>query len=385
MAPLRLARVTAPAPSCITHSHQRRKAMQTVSVPILGHFWDTSMATITKREDLRPNSRWQAKVRRKGFPTQTKSFATKAEATAWARDVEAEYDKGHSIDLKDARETVLRDVLKRYLDEVVPTHKGAEPEGYVIRRLMRAPFAGYALANITRAAVTDYRDSRLLKVTGSTVRTELNILARAIEHARRDWGVYLVANPIRAVRLPKENNARERRLLPGEEERLLVECQAARQPYLHAAVVVAIETGMRQSEILGLRWDRIDFERRVALLVDTKNGESRGVPLTRRAIAALQSVQSVREYKWRRQRKYTDDGPFSKVDASVIRHSFMRARDKAGMPDLRFHDLRHEATSRLFEKGLNTMEVASVTGHKTLTMLRRYSHLSMDHLLAKLG
>jgi integrase len=136
---------------------------------------------------------------------------------------------------------------------------------------------------------------------------------------------------------------------------------------------------------LGLRWDRIDFNRRVALLGDTKNGESRGVPLTRRALAALQSVRSVREYNWRRQKAYTDDGPFSRVDASVIRHSFMRARDKAGMPDLRFHDLRHEATSRLFEKGLNTMEVASVTGHKTLSMLRRYSHLSMDHLLAKLA
>lgn len=342
------------------------------------------MATIMKRSDVRPERRWQARVRRTGFPTQTKSFPTKSAAEAWARDVEAEYDKGHTIDHKDAREAVLRDVLKRYLDEVVPTHKGAKPEGYVIRRLMQAPFTAYALANITRSAVTDYRDARLRKVSGSTVRIELNILARAIEHARRDWGVYLLANPIRAVRLPRENDARERRLLPGEEERLLIECQAARQPYLYAAVVVAIETGMRQSEILALRWDRIDFERRVARLADTKNGESRGVPLTRRAMAALLSVRSVREYKWRRQKTYSDDGPFSKIDPSVIRHSFMRARDKAGMPDLRFHDLRHEATSRLFEKGLNTMEVASVTGHKTLIMLRRYSHLSMEHLLAKL-
>ncbi|MFL9867121.1 site-specific integrase [Paraburkholderia fungorum] len=338
-----------------------------------------------KRSDVRPERRWQARVRRIGFPTQTKSFSTKAEAEAWAREIEAEYDKGHAIDHKDANDTVLRDVLKRYLNEVVPTHKGHVPEGYVIRRLIRLPFASYSLANITGAAVTDYRDQRLGKVTGSTVRVELNILARVIETARRDWGVYLAANPIRSVRLPKENAARERRLLPGEEERLLIECRAARAPYLEAAVIVAIETGMRQSEILSLRWDRIEFERRVAVLPNTKNGERRGVPLTHRAIAALKSMQSVHEYKWRRQRTYTDDGPFSKIDANVIRHSFMRARDKAGIPDLRFHDLRHEATSRLFEKGLNTMEVASVTGHKTLTMLRRYSHLSMDHLLAKLA
>jgi integrase len=92
-------------------------------------------------------------------------------------------------------------------------------------------------------------------------------------------------------------------------------------------------------------------------------------------------MKQVRVYEWT---KRTTDGPFRWVGATVIRHAFMRARDKAGMPDLRFHDLRHEATSRLFEKGLNTMEVASITGHKTLTMLRRYSHLSMEHLLAKL-
>jgi integrase len=249
---------------------------------------------------------------------------------------------------------------------------------------MRASFASYSLANLGRTAVAEYRDTRLKQVSGSTVRSELNVLARAIEYARREWGVYLVANPIRSVRLPKENPGRERRLLPGEEERLLIECRAARAPFLEAAVIVAIETGMRQSEILRLRWDKIDLERRVAVLPDTKNGESRAVPLTRRAVAAIESTKTLREYKWRRQRTYTDDGPFSKVDPSVIRHSFMRARDKAGLPDLRFHDLRHEATSRLFEKGLNVMEVASVTGHKTLSMLRRYSHLSMEHLLDKL-
>ncbi|MEW9586131.1 site-specific integrase [Paraburkholderia sp. DGU8] len=340
------------------------------------------MATITHRPENALSRRWQAKVRRKGFPAQSKAFPNKAEAEAWARELEAEYDKGHTIDHKDARETVLRDVLKRYLDEVVPTHKGHEPEGYVVRRLMRAPFASYALANITRAAVTEYRDTRLREVTGSTVRVELNLLARVIETARRDWGVYLAANPIRSIRLPKENAARERRLLPGEEERLLIECEAARAPYLKAAVIVAIETGMRQSEMLALTWERIDFEKRVARLTDTKNGDARAVPLTRRAVAALEGMKQVRVYEWT---KHTADGPFRWVGATVIRHAFMRARDKAGMPDLRFHDLRHEATSRLFEKGLNTMEVASVTGHKTLTMLRRYSHLSMDHLLAKLG
>jgi len=339
------------------------------------------MATITKRDEQRAERRWQARVRRTGFPTQTKSFPTKAEAEAWARDVEAEYDKGHAIDQRDAREMTLGSALRRYLDEVTPLHKGAKTEGYRIRQLLKHPVCAYSLANLTRAAVTEYREQRLRTVSGSTARLEMQVMARVIDHARRDWGVYLAENPLRMVRLPKENAARERRLHPGEEAILLTECRAARAPYLEHAVIVAIETGMRQSEMLALTWERIDFEKRVARLADTKNGDARAVPLTRRAAAALEAMKQVRVYEWT---KRTTDGPFRWVGATVIRHAFMRARDKAGMPDLRFHDLRHEATSRLFEKGLNTMEVASITGHKTLTMLRRYSHLSMEHLLAKL-
>lgn len=340
------------------------------------------MATITKREDMRHERRWQARVRRTGFPTQTKSFPTKGEAEAWARDVEAEYDKGHAIDQRDAREMMLGDALRRYLAEVTPLHKGAATEGYRIRQLLTHPICGYSLANLTRTAVTGYREERLRTVSGSSARKEMQLLALVIDHARRDWGVYLAENPLRLIRLPKENAARERRLRSGEEAVLLTECRAARAPYLEHAVIVAIETGMRQSEMLALTWDRIDLEKRVARLTDTKNGDARAVPLTRRAVAALEAMKQVRVYEWT---KHTTEGPFHWVGATVIRHAFMRARDKAGMPDLRFHDLRHEATSRLFEKGLNTMEVASITGHKTLAMLRRYSHLSMDHLLAKLA
>ncbi|WP_250439856.1 site-specific integrase [Caballeronia sp. AZ1_KS37] len=339
------------------------------------------MPTITHRPTNAESKRWQAKIRRKGFPSQTQSFATKADAEAWARKIEAEYDKGHTIDQRDARELILGDALRRYLREVTPLHKGAATESYRIKQLLKHPICQYSLANLTRTAVTAYRDHRVKSVSGSTARKEMQIMALVVDHACRDWGVYLAENPLRKVRLPKENKSRERRLNPGEESRLLIECQAARAPYLLHAVIVAIETGMRQSEMLGLTWERIDFNKRVARLPETKNGEGRAVPLTHRACAALQAMRNVRLYAWT---QHCTEGPFSWVDATVIRHAFMRARDKAGMRDLRFHDLRHEATSRLFEKGLNTMEVASITGHKTLSMLRRYSHLSMDHLLAKL-
>lgn len=340
------------------------------------------MATITSRPDNTPGSRWQAKVRRKGFPPQSKAFASKAEAEAWARGIEAQYDLGHAVDHRDARDTILRDLMQRYLDDVVPRQKGREAAASRCKFIMRQSITAYSLANLTRAALVEYRDHRLLSVSGSTVRKELLMLRAAFDHGRKELGLYLAENPVALIRLPDENEARERRLAPGEEATLLTECRAARAPYLEHIVVLAIETGMRQSEMLALTWDRIDTARRVAYLPVTKNGSPRGVPLTHRAVNALEAMRTTRVYKWSRE---PAGGPFLHVSATVVRHAFMRARDKAGMPDLRFHDLRHEAVSRLFERGLNTMEVASVSGHRTLGMLRRYSHLSMDHLLAKLG
>ncbi|MDR5771792.1 MULTISPECIES: site-specific integrase [unclassified Caballeronia] len=339
------------------------------------------MATIIHRPDNVPARKWQAKVRRKGFPAQSKAFASRAEAEVWARSIETEYDKGHTVDHSDARDTILRGLLRQYLSEVVPRQRGFEPEGHRVRFLMRQPVTAFSLTNLTRSALVAYRDNRLRTVSGSTVRKELLVMRRAIEFGRKELGLYLAENPLDWIRLPDENEARDRRLLPGEEERLLVECQAARAPYLLPLVVIAIETGMRQSEMLGLTWERIDTARRVVYLPTTKNGQPRGVPLTRRAVQALESMRNARVYQWSRE---PAGGPFLHVSATVVRHAFMRARDKAGMHDLRFHDLRHEAVSRLFERGLNVMEVGSISGHKTLSMLRRYSHLSMDHLLSKL-
>ncbi|PTR04331.1 site-specific recombinase XerD [Paraburkholderia sp. GV068] len=343
------------------------------------------MATITKRTDQAPHRRWQARVRRKGFPTLSKSFATKTEAELWAREAEQTYDKGHAVDLKDARETTLKEVLQRYLDEVVPNHKGAKPETYRIRQLIAMPIAQFALANITRRAAADFRDERIKHVSGSTVTSEMNVIGRAIETARTEWGVHLVYNPFHRVRRPKANASRDRRLEDGEEARLLAACRASRCPYLAPAVIVAIETGMRQSEIRALKWAHIDTARRYAVLPTTKNGDARVVPLSSRALAAIEEMKTARQYKYQGVSLERVDGPFAHIDATVIRHAFMRARDKAGMPDLRFHDLRHEATSRLFEKGFNTMEVSSITGHKTMQMLKRYTHLRAEELALRLG
>jgi integrase len=343
------------------------------------------MATITKRTDQQPDRRWQARVRRVGFPIQTKAFPTRRAAEEWARNVEADYDKGHAVDLSSARDTTLREALIRYLNEITPLHKGADAEKWRINKILTMPIVQFSLANLSRTIAGEFRDWRLTQVSGSTVGSEMNVIGRVIETARNEWGVHLVYNPFHRVRRPKPNASRDRRLEEGEEARLIAACRQSRCPYLAPCVILAIETGMRQSEIRALKWRHIDTVRCYAVLPDTKNGDQRVVPLSSRALAAIEEMKTARIYAYQDVLPADVDGPFANINATVIRHAFMRARDKAGMPDFRFHDLRHEATSRLFERGLNVIEVSAVTGHKTLSMLKRYTHLRASELAARLG
>ena len=160
----------------------------------------------------------------------------------------------------------------------------------------------------------------------------------------------------------------------GEEARLLEACQQARNPWLLPIVQLALETAMRQGELIRLRWEHIDLNRRTAHLPDTKNGESRTVPLSTTAVRVLRALP-----------RSLHGQVFPGVTTEAIKRAYIRAVRRAGIEDLRFHDLRHEATTRLFEKGLNIMEVASITGHKDLRMLRRYTHLKAEDLAIKLG
>jgi integrase len=162
-------------------------------------------------------------------------------------------------------------------------------------------------------------------------------------------------------------------LQAGEEERLLTACGQAGTPWLKPMVQLALETGMRQGELLALTWDHIELGRRVARLLDTKNGEARDVPLSSAAVTVLRDLT------------HCLDGRVFPLNKDQVAHFFTRAAAQAELVDLRFHDLRHEATSRLFELGLNPMEAAAVTGHKTLQMLKRYTHLRAEDLAAKLG
>jgi integrase len=329
------------------------------------------MATIRK---LR--GRWQAQVRRRGVPPRAKSFDKRTDAERWARDLEAEADRsGWVADTRAAEKTTLGELLTRYCAEVTPTKRGAVSEKARINSIVRCPIAHRTLAKLTSSDVATYRDERLKTVAPATIVRELNTISHAIEIASREWGLWVPRNPVKLVRRPPVPRGRTRRLKEGEEQRLLDACDRGRTPLLKPLIIMAIETGMRRGELLDLRWEHVDLKQGVAHLPLTKNGDSRDVPLSR---CAVRTLQELRTAGVKQERVFPMTG-------NAVRLAFEHLRVRAGISDFRFHDLRHEAISRLFEKGLNIAEVSAISGHRELKMLQRYTHLRAIDLVARLG
>jgi integrase len=332
------------------------------------------MATFRKRND-----KWQARVQRSGQSSIAKSFNTKADAVKWARNVESQLDLG----ILAPKQTMprLMPIVERYVKEVTPTKKGYSQERYRAAQWKKSKLADMQLDKITGEVVAKYRDERLKEVSANTVRLELAFLSVVFEQCRKEWGL-AVSNPVRQIRMPKPGKPRQRRLELGEQDTLLAACKASRANYLHSFVVLAIETGMRSGELLAMRWEHVNLINRTVFLPDTKNGHPRTVPLSTRALNAIHALPRA------------INGRLFSSGYHSIHNAFNLAVNKAQatQPDnvtflcgLRFHDLRHEAVTRLFEKGLNPIEVGMVSGHKTLSMLQRYTHLRSEELVAKLA
>lgn len=198
-------------------------------------------------------------------------------------------ERGAFTERAESENTTLSEVLERYLAEITPSKKGAKVEGYRIAVIQRSTLAKQALARIRSIDIARYRDERRKTVAANTVKNELNTLSAVFEAARLEWGMN-VTNPVRGLKRPKAPGGRERRLLPGEEERLLAACKTSKAWYLCSAVTLAIETGMRLGELASLEWQHIDLQRHTARLAETKNGTSRTVPLSSRACQALTAL-----------------------------------------------------------------------------------------------
>lgn len=339
------------------------------------------MATIKKRD-----GKYQCQVRKQGFPPCTRTFTTRAEAIAWGRSIESEMDRGLFVDRTEAESTTVADLLDRYMRDVSPAKRShASDKGR--SRTLRKHLGPYKLTVLTSPLLVAYRDKRLKSVSPATVVHELNMLNRVLTLATREWGIVLPGGVPKVIK-PRLPAGRDRRVHPEEVQAII---DATESEVLGDIVRFAVATGMRRGEIVSLRWEHIDLTRRTAYLPVTKTDTPRSVPLSSAAVAVLQARK--------------DAGctvPFAMSDSAASR-AFCRAARRARkmyestckvldrpvdprwLVGIRLHDLRHEATSSFFERGLNVMEVASITGHKTLTMLQRYTHLRAEDLVHKLG
>lgn len=325
------------------------------------------MATIRKR-----GSSWQAQVRREGYPPLSKSFTSKTDAAAWARDRERAIDRAElPPTIRDLKGHSVGDLLSRYRESVTPTKRGAGPERYRIGTLLAHSLSRTGLDKLTPALVAQYRDDRLKRVKSGTVRRELAILQHCFEVARREWGLPLPSNPLQQITIPHPQKARERRLA-GEEACRLIEAATDSPWYLQPLIALAIETGMRRGELLSIRWRDVNLAARTVRILHTKNGHPRTIPLTPKAIAVLEGMND------------NDDRVFP-VTPNAVRLAWTRLTKRTHLEDLRLHDLRHEAVSRFFELGLNLPEVALISGHRDPRMLFRYTHPRPEDVAEKLA
>ncbi|MEQ1944761.1 site-specific integrase [Mesorhizobium sp. VNQ89] len=324
------------------------------------------MAAIRKRGD-----NWQVQIRRQGMSPLSKTFSRKSDALTWARSTEVKAQENElPPDRRILNSLTLSDLVERYLSEIVTTKKGVEVETIVLKRFLRESLCQRKLATIFQSDFASYRDRRLTEVTAKTVARQLAPISNMFRIARLEWGIP-VHNPLAGLKLDSNGNRRERRLRDGEQERLLKAATTSRNPYLLPVVLLALETAMRRGEILSMLWDHVDLNRRSVTIPEAKNGHSRTIPLSIEAKRILSELK----------REGAEIFPISPL---ALRLAWVRLAKRAKVDDLHFHDLRHEAISRFFEKGLTVPEVASISGHKDVRMLLRYAHADNSRVISKL-
>lgn len=326
------------------------------------------MATIRQH-----GSKWQCIVKRKGIPIQRQTFALRKDAEMWGRQRERLIDSGEWLDRTEAQQTTLHDLLERYRREVTTTKRGRAQEEYRLTVIQRSSLARCSVAAITGQFVATYRDARLKEVSGSTVAKEMTLLSHAFSVAIRDWGFGLHCNPVSRVRKPSDPPARDRVLSDEERGLLLAEVGQCRNPWITRVVFFALETAARRGEILALRWADVDLNTATAKLKVTKTGQPRVIPLSPPCVAMLKAMPR------------SLDGRVFPVTVDALRQAFERSVERAGLSDFTFHDLRHDALTRLANMGLSILELRAISGHATANMLQRYVSINPSDLARKIA
>jgi len=322
------------------------------------------MATVRKLTS--GNKSWQAIIRRKGFKSTSKTFYSKKDALSWANLKETEISRSIFSDFSKADNSSFISELDRYWSEICQYKKSSKNFRSQINLIKESQiFKDVSLSKVSPATITAYKNYRLeCGVTQATVRKDLTFIHRFFEVIQKEWHIELPqGNPTRLVSKPLDltSTERSRRLEPNELTNLLQALENT--PQVKVFVEFAIETAMRRSEIIGIRPEHVNYKKQTLSIPETKTGISREIPLSDKAISILKDIKTFN------------------IKPDSVTQAFTRACKRAEIIGLRLHDLRHEATSRLFEKGLNPVQVALVTGHKDFRMLNRYTHLRAEDIV----
>ena len=340
------------------------------------------MANIEKRTTADGATSYRVKVRLKGYPVQSATFERLTDAKKWASSTESAIKEGRHFKTSEAKRHTLAELIDRYIRDVMPTKPKSAYDQTQQLTWWRDQLGSYTLADVTPSLIAEYRDKLAGGVTvrgtqrsPATVNRYLAALSHAFTIAVIEWE-WLDDSPMRKVRKPTESRGRVRFLTDDERPRLLKACNESSNPYLYTVVVIALSTGMRKEEIMGLSWDDVDLNKGRAVLHETKNGERRAIAMTGHALELLKELGKVRRIDSRLIFPSKEIAPQKPMD---LRTPWETAVKKADLIDFKFHDLRHSAASYLAMNGASLAEIAEVLGHKTLQMVKRYAHLSEGH------
>ena len=337
------------------------------------------MASIQKR-----NSSFRVRITRQGKSTLCATFYSRLEAVQWAKQTEAQLRLGlyeESVTpIMTNHEVLFEEAANHYMKTHTIHKKIIRCETSRLQILIKR-WGNLPVSKIDKSSVITLRDD-LLKMgrSGETINHYFNTISKLFQMLNGEWELR-IPNPINGIKRMPSSKGRRKRVNLELESRLLYGCDKLSLPLLRSIIQFALQTGMRRGELMGLTWTDVDLSNRKAYLHQTKNGEPRQVPLTRQAMAVLESLP----------KDYERVFP---MGMSGLRYQFERLKrhlkqDWNGcganpFNDLRFHDFRHEALSRLSDAGLNVIELSHISGHKTLAMLKRYTHPSHEAIFSKL-
>lgn len=336
------------------------------------------MKGIQERKTKNGETHYRVQIRIKGHPVVRATFKRKTDAVKWKHMTESSIRDGKYFKTAEAKKHTLQEAICRYERDVLPNKPKAKQEQQL--RWWKENIGLYLLSDITPALIAEYRDKLNHSITKferkmapTTVLRYLAALSNVFTIATVEWG-WMDESPMKRVSKPKQGLLRARFLSDSEREKLLKICKESLNPYLYPVVVLALATGMRKSEILNLTTSSIDLLNERIILEHTKNGERRTIPLKGHALGVVMDLLQQKNQNI----KYLFPSKSGKQPID-IRHSWEEALKKSQISNFRFHDLRHSAASALLESQASLAEISAILGHKTLSMVKRYAHLSGEH------